>query len=499
MRLNLKLSSHKGALIIMLLIMLPLFSVTIHIPAEYSTIQSGINAASNGDTVIVAPDTYFENINFSGKSILLTSYFVFDHDTQYISSTIIDGSTYLNPDSASVVSFCNCEYEGSILQGFTITGGSGTTWIDPELPNLTWHSGGGIFIYYASPIIRNNIITSNTVENNGSFDGASGGGLLCFRGNPLICNNTFSTNQADYGAGLVTDYSGARIMNNMIIYNSGGQQYGGGGVYCIGTDTEPILICNNVIYGNYSMTTGGAIQLWTSSVTAKNNILWGNSQNSGGSINGNSINITFSVIEDNFSGEGNITNDPQIVDFTTYQISSSSPCVDTGDPADEYDDPEDPNSPGQAQYPAYGTTRNDMGAYGGPFSSTWEMTSTNEHIINKVDLPFSCLKAYPNPFNPNTTISFILTTEPTESTELNIYNIKGQKVKIFAFPNGQGMHPGTSLGTSVNLRFSNSPTHQVSITWDGTDEAGNTVPSGVYFYTLSSSGKSQSKKIILLK
>ncbi|MFC1887977.1 T9SS type A sorting domain-containing protein [Candidatus Cloacimonadota bacterium] len=488
MRLNLKLSSTRGAVILLLFIMMPLFSDTILIPEDHSTIQSGINAATNGDTVLVAAGIYNENISFKGKEILLTSYFMLEHDLQQVNETIINGSSYADPDSASTVTFCSNETGYSILQGFTITGGNGTTWIDPQIPNYTWHSGGGVFIYYASPSIKNNIITSNTVDNNGSYDGASGGGLLCFRGNPLICNNTFSSNQADYGAGLVVDYSGALIANNLITYNSGGEQYGGGGIYCIGTDTEPILIFNNVVYGNYSMTTGGAIQLWTSNVTAKNNILWGNSQNSGGSINGNSINISYSVIEDNFTGEGNITDDPQIIDFTTYQLSASSPCIDAGDPSAEYNDPEDPANPGQAIYPSYGTVRNDIGAYGGPYSAMWEMTSVEGSMIDLEHLPFSGLKAYPNPFNPSTKISFSLTTEDTEGTELFIYNLKGQKVRRYTFPCFTDQF-GTQDDNGVKY----------SVRWDGKDENGHQVTSGIYLYTLSLSGHSQTKKMILLK
>src|SRR5947209_17851598 len=49
-------------------------AATINVPAGQPTIQAAINAASNGDTVLVAPGTYYENINFMGKAITVTSY-----------------------------------------------------------------------------------------------------------------------------------------------------------------------------------------------------------------------------------------------------------------------------------------------------------------------------------------------------------------------------------------------------------------------------------------
>ena len=100
------------------------------------------------------------------------------------------------------------------------------------------------------------------------------------------------------------------------------------------------------------------------------------------------------------------------------------------------------------------------------------------------DLPMNGVlhQNYPNPFNPTTTISFNLTAEHTEDAELVIYNIKGQKVKVFTFPNG-------SLGTSEH-----------SVFWDGTDENSQPVSSGIYFYQLKAGNDfSEIKKMLLLK
>jgi len=55
-----------------------MFAQIINIPDNYSTIQLGIEAANAGDTVLVEPGTYYENINFLGKDITVASMYLFD-------------------------------------------------------------------------------------------------------------------------------------------------------------------------------------------------------------------------------------------------------------------------------------------------------------------------------------------------------------------------------------------------------------------------------------
>jgi hypothetical protein len=85
---------------------------------------------------------------------------------------------------------------------------------------------------------------------------------------------------------------------------------------------------------------------------------------------------------------------------------------------------------------------------------------------------------YPNPFNPETTISFS-TTEDTENTEISIYNIKGQRVKSFKIQNSK---------SNIN-----------KVVWDGKDNRGNQVSSGIYFYQIKTEQGNVSRKMLIMK
>ena len=111
-----------------------------------------------------------------------------------------------------------------------------------------------------------------------------------------------------------------------------------------------------------------------------------------------------------------------------------------------------------------------------------------EHVIQNTDAEDDIIQSeirlsnYPNPFNPSTTISF--TTEQAESTEtcppwrIEIYNIKGQKIKTLAV---------TLSGV------------EGSATWNGTDDNNEPVSSGIYFYKLKAGDLHKVKRMILLK
>ncbi|MEO8085364.1 MAG: T9SS type A sorting domain-containing protein [Bacteroidota bacterium] len=345
----------------------------INVPAQYATIQAAILASSNGDTVAVSPGTYFENINFRGKSIVLTSLFYLTHDTAYISNTIINGSTPVNPDTASCIILNSFEDSTTVIQGFTITGGAGTKWFDIHGAG-TFREGGGILTEFSSATIQFNIIKDNFVNNTVGVSSTGGGAIRCGDGNLLIRNNTICNNQAyGYGGGIVSNYCTATIQNNLIFNNSGGLVYGGGGIWLTGTNTNTqVNVINNTIVNNHVTGTGNyggkgsAVFVFSIQANLENNIIWGNTQSAGGPLAtffGGLIDANYCDIQVPYAGIGNIFTDPLLADSTYFFLSSISPCIDAGDPDSSFNDLT--ISANVAAFPSMGNELNDMGVYGG--------------------------------------------------------------------------------------------------------------------------------------
>jgi len=159
-------------------------SGVIRVPQDEATIQQGIDAAADGETVLVAAGTYRENIDFHGKNIVLAS-------EAGAAKTVIDGGQV-----ASVVVFRSGETRRAVLDGFTITNGIAREWKYPF--------GAGVSIRDSSPRIANCVITKNGSEQFGggiSVDGSTAA--------PLIENNTISSNIATERAGGIEIRQGA--------------------------------------------------------------------------------------------------------------------------------------------------------------------------------------------------------------------------------------------------------------------------------------------------
>ena len=119
----------------------------------FATIQHGIDAASPGDTLLVHPGVYQENINFNGKNVTVGSLFVTTGDEDYILQTVIDGNR-----NGHVVTFTNGEAATAKLSGFTITNGYAHGASAPDT------QGGGVFCNYSSPTLTHLRVTGNEAD-----------------------------------------------------------------------------------------------------------------------------------------------------------------------------------------------------------------------------------------------------------------------------------------------------------------------------------------------
>lgn len=366
--------------------------ITYHVPADYSTIQAAIGIAISGDTIVVAPGTYVENIRFRGKDVYLTSEFLYTNDRASIENTIIDGSQPSDSDLASVIRIVSGETANAVVRGFTITNGRGTRTYNSQ-DNAYFRTGGGISVDHASPTIINNIIRNNECNASADVSGAGGGGLRVGFGRPYVANNLITENSGGYAGGIMIAYcEGMFLENNVISYNhSDGSFGGGGGVY---VDWENINIINNSIVNNVSGGTGGGLCITGNTSIIKNCIIYGNQAISPATTsirrrNSGNPQVSYTNIAGGWtSGTGNIDTSPMFIDEVLFEISASSPCVDAGDPDSQYNDQVD--AEGNVLLPAKGGVRNDMGAYGGGgYTPAPEVVNAIETILEPMNFELS--------------------------------------------------------------------------------------------------------------
>jgi hypothetical protein len=465
-------------LIILLLYYIVANAAIRNVPAQYSSIQSAINSCVNGDTVLVEPGTYYENINFRGKKIVLTSRFYIANNLSYIQSTIINGSAPTSPDSASCVRFHNGEDSTTVLQGFTITGGTGTRWTDEHAAGI-YREGGGILIALCAPIIKNNIIKNNEAINLTSVNGAGGGGIRIGDGNPKILDNIIVYNKGLYGAGIVLNYTGVTVKNNLICYNSQSSTYNSGaGIWAnnVLSGKTRIIENNTIIHNSSANGTAGVLSIYSSSLVLRNNIIWGNTSPGGAQIiaaSGGTVSVSYCDVQGGYGGTGNIDLYPQFAD-TNFILANGSPCTDAGDTSSVYNDPADSSNPSLAKFPAKGGRRNDVGAYGGPGCYLLSGTSVIGIQNNNTNQPegFLLYQNYPNPFNPSTNIKYQISNN--SFVTLKIYDILGREVAVLV---NEFQKAGTYEKFFSAEKFS----------------------SGLYIYKITSGGFSEEKKMLLLK
>ncbi len=297
------------------IICLPNFSMakTLAVPSEFESIGNAISASSSGDTILVSPGTYYENLNIRRRINI--------ESTSGYGNTVIDGS-----GKNTVVFFADTEHEnGEVarIAGFTIRNGN-----SPE------GRGGGITLYGSDTVIENNrivdnhsgmdgggillnessngTIRNNVIESNTSF--RFGGAIFVVKNSsPLIYSNNINNNQstgANYGswgssggAIYVDDYSSPQIVKNIIEHNTA--DFAGGGI-SLRKGSQAIISENAISYNDAAY--GGGIHMETEGTSVRiidneinNNTAWKKTEFNGSGYGGgiSVYNSTIAEIRDN--------------------------------------------------------------------------------------------------------------------------------------------------------------------------------------------------------
>lgn len=296
---------------------------TIHVPTDYPTIQEAINAAGNGDTVILSPGFYFEPINFAGKAITVESENPDDPD--------VVSATYINAPGSWGVFCSGSESSASIVSGLTFSGGYAGVYAQNSAVSIRncviQHNQLGIS--KSSGSVENCTFIYNNVglsECNGSISdsrimhndiGISGGTLAILR-------SRISSNP-QWG---IADHRGL-IDSSFVLGNDAGVVFGegvirnsiiAGNTYGIWNSNYTILGCT--ITQNYGGFTGHRAPI-------SNCIIW---KNAGYNYSDSTIVPTFSgSVDPHFVMEGRRSELGEWVDWD-YHLLNTSPYIDAGDP-----------------------------------------------------------------------------------------------------------------------------------------------------------------------
>ncbi|MCA9727841.1 MAG: FlgD immunoglobulin-like domain containing protein [Candidatus Eisenbacteria bacterium] len=447
-------------------------AATIWVPDDHPTIQDAIQAAAAGDEIVVRAGTYFENLDYLSKNLVVRS-------ESGPAVTIIDGSQPQNPDQASTVTMNG---NGMVLAGFSITGGGGSKVFGATGP-LT---GGGI-VMLGTGAIRDNWIYENHVV--GDYVYAGGGvyvhdpilfqisGNLIYRNSVVQTSGTFS----GFGGGIAVRTADGVVFDNIIWDNTvgtpGGDSAKGGGV-----GTQAICdahLRSNVIACNHASQGGGI----------------------GGTfreISGNSIvrNDTSGIVGGTLAGAAFFNND--ISENTGVGMSCPPGGVgscnnfwgNTVDDPDCYGVGTDNNTSNDPQYS--GTCEDLCVAPTSPL-----LPENDELGCGQIGALVACASSSvedeglaglqsslrvvvsPNPARGRADLRFRSLTGRDDTATIEVYDLQGRLVRSL------GKHAIDGSDRSVS--------------WDGMDEAGRAVASGSYVVLLRTEDAETTARMLILR
>ena len=362
--------------------------------------------------------------------------------------------------------------------------------------------GGGIAIYDGSdPLIKNNIIEHNLARHLIWDNYGSGAGLMIHQNcDPEVHGNVIRYNRCtDASGGLgIWEYSDPYICNNLI-YENVAQSFvptsdaGAGAGVGIGWDCWPVFM-NNTIVDNFSQATGGGFYINGGHATIINTIIanntsdnaWGEGGDNIGTVNctGYRLNSYYSCIEggiDDYYDDGeppektfshSLDVDPNIL--YNHVLASTSPCIGSGTDsvaingawffAPTCDCFGNPRPQPAGSHPDIGALES-YRAY---------PVEVDERLAPQT---FRLYPAFPNPFNPTTTLRYSLSMNG--EVRIVVYDVLGQEIMV--------LHDGPQVKGSH------------SVQWNARNHQGRELPAGVYLARLEAGSYSQTIKMLYLK
>ena len=407
---------------------------------DFTTIQAAIDASYHGDIVELVNATYTgtgnRDLDYHGKAITVRS------QSGDPAICIIDCQAN-SGDLHRGFFFNDNEDSTSILQSVTITGG--------------YHTGGAIQCNGASPTIEHCIFTQNT-------SGGNGGAVYCTNSSQPVfryCNFIFNTSNDDGGALQCSGNANAYLFRCLLANNTANDD--GGAIYLTASGHSVLYGCT--IYNNQAPDLGGGIcAVDSSSITLINTIVASNGAGSAVHCIGTTATLTCCDVYGNTGGDyvgcisgqngvnGNISADPVFCGAPAGNLTLDwvSPCL-----------PEN----------------NSCGVRIGCYGQGCTITAIGA-ITEELPLVLDLKQNYPNPFNPTTKMCYDVPKGGATMT-IKIFDAGGRVIR-----------------TLVNGHVAAG---KKSTNWNGTNDHGNLVSSGIYFCRLQSGAKIMTRKLVLLK
>lgn len=441
-----------------LLLTAPSAATTLHVPADFPTIQAGLDAAAPADTVLVAPGTYEgpgnNNLDFLGKDLVLLS--EAGAETTVISGADTSGS------SVRGLHFHSGETRAARVEGFKVMQCSGDF-------------GGAILCEGASPtIVRCVLIGSTAIR---------GGGIACLSGSaPAIIRCRIVRNFAQLGGGLYIDDAGDVQISGCLISNNDANspllRPSGAGIYAVGSsealgagslsiDQSTIAFNRTILGSGAGLAIDAALVVPT---TVSRTIVWHNCAGSAGVggdqvAGGSAITFVCSAVDTGGVSGSPTYSGPQV--FTLPMICGPVFCGLTGGTGDPGPFRLRPDSPCLPWNNACGEV---IGAYG--------------EGCDETDVPFDPgqiasggLLVYPNPFAERVAIRFSLPA--SGPARLEVFDVTGRRIATLV---------AGVLGAGER-----------EAAWSGRDASGERVPPGVYFARLETAAEAKAARLVLVK